>query len=95
MRFGADPVRPWAYGLMILPVQSAYASGSYRCLLCGPADQHEPDCLARIGMTAELLSQLFGATNRFRPGQREAYIAYWRTGSAVVAANAFRYLQVK
>jgi len=84
-----------AYGLMILPVQSAYASGSYRCLLCGPADQHEPDCLARIGMTAELLSQLFGATNRFRPGQREAYIAYWRTGSAVVAANAFRYLQVK
>jgi hypothetical protein len=46
-------------------------------------------------MTAELLSQLFGATNRFRPGQREAYIAYWRTGSAVVAANAFRYLQVK
>jgi HK97 family phage major capsid protein len=48
----------------------------------------------RIGMTAELIPHLFGATNRFPTGQRGIY-AYWRTGANVVVANAFRYLEVK
>jgi HK97 family phage major capsid protein len=48
----------------------------------------------RIGMTAELIPHLFGATNRFPTGQRGLY-TYWRTGANVVVANAFRYLEVK
>jgi HK97 family phage major capsid protein len=47
----------------------------------------------RIGMTAELIPHLFGATNRFPTGQRGIY-AYWRTGTVVAVANAFRYLEV-
>jgi len=48
----------------------------------------------RLGLTAELIPHIFGATNRFPTGQRGLF-AYWRTGSAVVAANALRYLEVK
>jgi HK97 family phage major capsid protein len=47
----------------------------------------------RLGMTAELIPHLFGATNRFPTGQRGLY-AYWRTGTVVAVANAFRYLEV-
>jgi HK97 family phage major capsid protein len=48
----------------------------------------------RLGMTAELIPHLFGPTNRFPLGQRGLY-TYWRSGSAVVAPNALRYLEVK
>jgi HK97 family phage major capsid protein len=48
----------------------------------------------RIGMTAELIPHLFGATNRLPTGQRGLFV-YWRTGSDVVVLNAFRYLEVK
>jgi HK97 family phage major capsid protein len=48
----------------------------------------------RIGMTAELIPHLFGATSRFPLGQRGLYV-YWRTGANVVVPNAFRYLEVK
>ncbi len=47
----------------------------------------------RLGMTAELIPHLFGATNRFPTGQRGLY-AYWRTGTVVAVLNAFRYLEV-
>jgi len=47
----------------------------------------------RLGMTAELIPHLFGATNRYPTGQRGLY-AYWRTGTVVAVPNAFRYLEV-
>jgi HK97 family phage major capsid protein len=45
----------------------------------------------RVGMTVELIPHLFGATNRFPVGQRGFY-AYWRNGSKVIDAAAFRAL---
>ena len=48
----------------------------------------------RLGITAELIPHLFGATSRFPMGQRGLYIN-GRTGAGVVAANALRYLEVK
>jgi HK97 family phage major capsid protein len=45
----------------------------------------------RVGMTVELIPHLFGATNRFPTGQRGFY-AYWRNGSKVIDAAAFRAL---
>jgi HK97 family phage major capsid protein len=47
----------------------------------------------RIGMEAEIVPHLFGAAGR-PTGQRGLY-AFWRTGAAVVAQNALRYLEVK
>jgi HK97 family phage major capsid protein len=47
----------------------------------------------RIGMQAEIIPNLFGASGR-PTGQRGLY-AFWRTGSAVVAQNGLRYLEVK
>jgi HK97 family phage major capsid protein len=47
----------------------------------------------RIGMSAELIPHLFGATNRYPTGQRGIY-AFWRTGTVVAVPNAFRYLEV-
>jgi len=47
----------------------------------------------RLGMTAEIIPHMLGA-NRLPLGTRGLYV-YWRTGAAVVAQNAFRYLEVK
>jgi HK97 family phage major capsid protein len=47
----------------------------------------------RLGMQVELIPHLFGASNRFPTGQRGLYM-FGRTGAGVVAANAFRYLEV-
>jgi HK97 family phage major capsid protein len=47
----------------------------------------------RLGMSAELIPHMLGAT-RLPIGTRGLYV-YWRTGAAVVARNAFRYLEVK
>jgi HK97 family phage major capsid protein len=49
--------------------------------------------VSRIGMQIELVPHLLGA-NRRPTGERGLF-AYWRTGSGVVNANAFRYLEVK
>jgi HK97 family phage major capsid protein len=46
----------------------------------------------RLGMSAEIVPHLFGATNRFPTGQRGLF-ARWRSGGAVVNANALRYLE--
>jgi predicted phage gp36 major capsid-like protein len=47
----------------------------------------------RLGMGAEVIGQMLGS-NRLPLGTRGLYV-YWRTGAAVVARNAFRYLEVK
>jgi HK97 family phage major capsid protein len=47
----------------------------------------------RIGSTVELVPHVFGSANRFPIGARGLYY-YWRTGSEVLAPNAFRYLEV-
>jgi HK97 family phage major capsid protein len=47
----------------------------------------------RLGMSAELIPHMLGAT-RLPLGTRGLY-CYWRTGAAVVAQNALRYLEVK
>jgi HK97 family phage major capsid protein len=48
----------------------------------------------RLGMTAEIIPHAFDVTNNMPTGERMIY-AYWRTGSAVVAPNALRYLEIK
>lgn len=45
----------------------------------------------RVGMQVDLIPHLFGGTNRYPTGQRGLY-AYWRNGSKVLDANAFRAL---
>jgi HK97 family phage major capsid protein len=47
----------------------------------------------RLGMSAELIPHMLG-TNRLPLGTRGLY-CYWRTGAAVVAKNALRYLEVR
>jgi HK97 family phage major capsid protein len=47
----------------------------------------------RLGMSSEILPHMLG-TNRLPLGTRGMY-CYWRTGAGVIAANAFRYLEVK
>lgn len=47
----------------------------------------------RLGLTAEILPHMLGS-NRLPLGVRGMY-CYWRTGAAVVAQNALRYLEVK
>jgi HK97 family phage major capsid protein len=47
----------------------------------------------RLGMSAELIPHMLGS-NRLPLGTRGLY-CYWRTGAAVVAQNALRYLEVK
>jgi HK97 family phage major capsid protein len=48
----------------------------------------------RLGMTAEIVPHVFDTTSNMPTGERMIY-AYWRTGAAVVAPNALRYLEVK
>jgi HK97 family phage major capsid protein len=48
----------------------------------------------RLGMQAELIPHMVGATAHLPTGTRGLY-CYWRTGAAVIAQNAFRYLEVK
>lgn len=47
----------------------------------------------RLGMQAELIPALVGANHR--PTGQRGLFCYWRTGSAVTAQNAFRYLECK
>ena len=47
----------------------------------------------RIGMAVETIPHLFDVTNNMPTGQRGLY-AYWRNGSKVVDANAFRTLKL-
>lgn len=47
----------------------------------------------RLGLSAEIIPHMLG-TNRLPLGVRGMY-CYWRTGAAVVAQNALRYLEVK
>ncbi len=48
----------------------------------------------RLGMSAELIPHLFGVTAQLPVGQRGLY-CWWRTGAAVIAQNALRFLEVK
>lgn len=47
----------------------------------------------RVGLSVENIPHMFDATTGFPTGQR-ALFAFWRTGSKVIAANAFRTLRV-
>jgi HK97 family phage major capsid protein len=47
----------------------------------------------RLGMSVEIVQHLVGANHR-PTGQRGVYV-WWRTGAAVTAANALRYLEAK
>ena len=46
----------------------------------------------RVGMTAEIVAHLFGASRR--PTGERGLFAHWRTGSKVVNPSALRYLEV-
>jgi HK97 family phage major capsid protein len=62
-------------------------------ILIGGSFKDAYKIIDRIGMEAEIVPNLFGASGR-PTGQRGLY-AFWRTGAAVVAQNALRYLEVK
>lgn len=47
----------------------------------------------RLGMSAELVPHVFGASHR--PTGSRGLFCFWRTGAGVTAANALRYLEVK
>jgi HK97 family phage major capsid protein len=47
----------------------------------------------RLGMTAEIVPNLFGANRR--PTGERGFFARWRTATKVLVPNAFRYLEVK
>jgi HK97 family phage major capsid protein len=47
----------------------------------------------RMGMSAEIVSHLVGANHR--PTGQRGIFCWWRTGAAVVAQNALRYLESK
>ena len=48
----------------------------------------------RIGLSIELVPVVFGTANNYPTGQRGVF-AMWRSGSGVLAENAFRYLKVR
>jgi HK97 family phage major capsid protein len=45
----------------------------------------------RLGMTAEIVDHLMGATRR--PTGERGLFCYWRTGSKTVVPEALRYLE--
>jgi HK97 family phage major capsid protein len=45
----------------------------------------------RLGMTAELVPHLFGASRR--PTGERGFFSYWRTGAKTVVPEALRYLE--
>jgi HK97 family phage major capsid protein len=71
-------------------MNTATATTGAKPLLAGDMDEFR--IVDRLGMNIELIPHLFGA-NRRPTGQRGLY-AIWRTGSAVLVPNAFRFLEV-
>jgi HK97 family phage major capsid protein len=86
---GNTGLRLLGYPVNELSTMSATVVNATKIMLLGDFSYFK--IIDRVGMTVELIPHLFGATNRFPVGQRGFY-AYWRNGSKVIDAAAFRAL---
>ena len=82
-------LRLLGYPVNELSTMSATVVNTTKIMLIGDFSMFK--IIDRVGMTVELVPQLFGATSRYPTGQRGLY-AYWRNGSKVIDAVAFRAL---
>jgi len=86
---GNTGLRLLGYPVNELSTMSATVVNTTKIMLIGDFSMFK--IIDRVGMTVELVPQLFGATSRYPTGQRGLY-AYWRNGSKVIDAVAFRAL---
>jgi len=86
---GNTGLRLLGYPVNELSTMSATVVNTTKIMLLGDFSYFK--IVDRVGMTVELIPHLFGATSRFPTGQRGFY-AYWRNGSKVLNAAAFRAL---
>jgi HK97 family phage major capsid protein len=86
---GNTGLRLLGYPVNELSTMSSTVVNATKIMLIGDFSYFK--IIDRVGMTVELIPHLFGATNRFPVGQRGFY-AYWRNGSKVIDAAAFRAL---
>ncbi len=86
---GNTGLRLLGYPVNELSTMSATVVNATKIMLLGDFSYFK--IVDRVGMTVELVPHLFGATSRYPTGQRGFY-AYWRNGSKVLSASAFRAL---
>jgi HK97 family phage major capsid protein len=86
---GNTGLRLLGYPVNELSTMSATVVNATKIMLLGDFSYFK--IIDRVGMTVELIPHLFGATSRYPVGQRGFY-AYWRNGSKVIDAAAFRAL---
>jgi HK97 family phage major capsid protein len=86
---GNTGLRLLGYPVNELSTMSSTVVNATKIMLLGDFSYFK--IIDRVGMTVELIPHLFGATNRYPVGQRGFY-AYWRNGSKVIDAAAFRAL---
>ena len=73
-------------------MDSIYGSGENYVMIFG--DIREGYTIVdRVGMSVELIPNLFGGTNNYPNGMRGLY-AYWRNGAAVVNSSALATLNI-
>jgi HK97 family phage major capsid protein len=95
---GTDVPAPGAYASAVLgrpAYESTAMSGTFTTgqLIGVYGDFNYFVIIDRVGMAVETIPHLFDVTNNMPTGQRGLY-AYWRNGSKVVDANAFRTLKL-
>ena len=88
-RMGADLLEHPAY-------EASAQSGTFTTgqLIAGVGDFSYFKIIDRVGMTVENVQHLFGASQGNLPTGQRGLLAYWRVGSKVLAANAFRLLKL-
>lgn len=86
---GNTGLRLLGYAVNELSTMSATVVNGTKITLLGDFSYFK--IIDRVGMTIEVIPHLFGSGNRFPTGQRGLY-AYWRNGSKVIDAAAFRAL---
>lgn len=86
---GNTGLRLLGYPVNELSTMSATVVNTTKIMLLGDFSMFK--IIDRVGMTVELVPQLFGATSRYPTGQRGLY-AYWRNGSKVIDPVGFRAL---
>jgi HK97 family phage major capsid protein len=86
---GNTGLRLLGYPVNELSTMSATVVNGTKIMLLGDFSMFK--IIDRIGMTVELIPQVFGATSRYPTGQRGLY-AYWRNGSKVIDPVGFRAL---
>jgi HK97 family phage major capsid protein len=86
---GNTGLRLLGYPVNELSTMSATVVNTTKIMVIGDFSYFQ--IVDRVGLTVELIPHIFGATSRYPTGQRGIY-AYWRNGSKVIDAVAFRAL---